>query len=188
MKHIITVIDRSGSMSSIKNDMEGGLHEWFETIKKDAPDTLMTVVRFDDKYEVVVERSRIEYLDPSVLTLEPRGATALNDSLMKALSFVKKGEDALVMVVTDGQENASTEVRDKNKIVKRIKELEKQDVLFEYLSASPTAFADSAGYGIPKRSTTPYTYDYAGTQTVSGTATARSTAYLARPETPTTSP
>ena len=138
-KHIVAIIDRSGSMASIADDMNGGITSWLEGIVAADPEALLTSVLFDTEYDVTNNRTPLKDVKRSSLTIIPRGATALNDAIMKGLATIKKGEDALVLVVTDGQENSSTKV-DTEKVKKQIAKLEKKGIVFQYLSASPTAF------------------------------------------------
>lgn len=113
---MLLVIDRSGSMSTIRDDMVGGI----ETLLRDQatqPGMLtVDVVTFDDTAEW-----QHSFADPADVTIElvPRGSTALFDALGGAIGhFGQKLADlpeharpgvVTVVVVTDGEENASRE-------------------------------------------------------------------------------
>ena len=184
-KHIVAIIDRSGSMASIADDMNGGITSWLEGIVAADPEALLTSVLFDTEYDVTNNRTPLKDVKRSSLTIIPRGATALNDAIMKGLATIKKGEDALVLVVTDGQENSSTEV-DTEKVKKQIAKLEKKGIVFQYLSASPTAFTDAQAYGFAAASTHVFRHSADGTRAATTTMAYVSDIYLGKNNTATT--
>lgn len=112
--HIAVVLDRSGSMASIKNDMVGGLNAFFAEQAKEPGTCLVDLVQFDDQYEVVFADKPVA---DATADLQPRGSTALLDAIGKTVTrlgekLAKKSEDerpgkVMVVVVTDGYENAS---------------------------------------------------------------------------------
>lgn len=182
MKHIILVIDRSGSMRPIADEMNGGLETWLEETKKLDPTALVTSVTFDSTYEVTNERKPITEVTPESLFIKPRGMTALNDATYVALKFSKKKDDGgLVLIVTDGQENASREVS-LTDVKDRIAKLSKRGVTFQYLSASLSAFEDSKKLGLTQSQTMMYsaTPGMAGRQVTNSNITA-SSVYLREP-------
>jgi len=113
---MLLVIDRSGSMMSIRDDMVGGLN----TMLKDqmAEPGLLTVdiVTFDNEIELQCSLANPRDV---VITLEPRGGTALFDAVGLAVNGFGQALAALpeharpgtvqVIVVTDGEENSSHE-------------------------------------------------------------------------------
>jgi hypothetical protein len=116
------------------------------------------------------------------LRIIPRGGTALNDAIYRGLSHIKGREDALVVIITDGGENASTEIRDKAKVKERIEKLIDQGVQFQYLSANIDAFEDAASYAIPKMSTQSFAATSTGVTDVYATTRSSSLTYLADPQ------
>ncbi len=112
----LLVIDRSGSMTTIRDEMVGALTTLLE--KQAAEEGMLTVdvVTFDN----VIERQE-HFADPTdvVIRLEPRGGTALYDALGIAIGEFGRELAALpeharpgtvqVVVVTDGEENSSQE-------------------------------------------------------------------------------
>lgn len=113
---LLLVIDRSGSMHGIRDDMVGGLQELLRDQQKQPGMLTVDVVQFDDEIERVCAMA-----DPSTvtITLEPRGSTALYDAIgmsvqafgqdLAALPEHARPETVQVVIVTDGQENASRE-------------------------------------------------------------------------------
>lgn len=113
---ITILLDRSGSMESIKNDMEGALKEFIKEHQK-TPSTRMTLIRFDglDEHDVVFENLPVKEVKD--IQIKPRGWTPLIDAFVTAidctgqrLSKMKESErpdQVLFVVITDGEENSS---------------------------------------------------------------------------------
>jgi len=114
---IAALLDRSGSMLSIADDMRGGFDAYIAKEHAQPGTTLVTLAQFDDEYEIVYENRDAGAVPP--LVLEPSGCTALLDSIgrfvtevgsrLAALPEEARPGDITVMVMTDGYENASTE-------------------------------------------------------------------------------
>lgn len=112
---LLLIVDRSGSMQTIRDDMVGGLTSLLAA-QAELPGTLtVDIVTFDDEIE-----HQAVFADPATVQvrLEPRGMTALLDALGESLEGFRSALQALpaharpetvqVVVVTDGHENAST--------------------------------------------------------------------------------
>lgn len=118
LTHLFFLLDRSGSMQSIKADTEGGFAAFIDEQRRAvAGDCRVTLAQFDNAYEVVYSDRPLAEVPP--LVLEPRGSTALLDSMGRLISDAGAGLAALpedrrpgtvvVAVMTDGHENASKE-------------------------------------------------------------------------------
>lgn len=161
---LTVVLDRSGSMSSIRTDMEGGFNEFIEKQKALPGDMRVSLYQFDDEYERVYASLGVK--DVPKLTLEPRGWTALLDAVGRAVDDAGhrlraiKEEDrpakVIFLIITDGEENSSRE-RTKDQIAQLIKQQETQyNWKFVYLGANVDAFAAAAAIGIPTRAAAGY--------------------------------
>ena len=73
-------------MSSIKEDMEGGLKSFLEKQKTLPGECLVSVYQFDDIYETVFEMRPVK--DVGNIPLVPRGSTALHDAIGKTINTV----------------------------------------------------------------------------------------------------
>jgi len=117
---IICIIDRSGSMQTLKDDAIGGFNSFLDDQKKLPGSAQLTLVLFDDEYLKIHDALNIQDVPP--LTSEsytPRGTTALYDAIGKTVNEVGKRladtpeherpNKILVCILTDGHENASTE-------------------------------------------------------------------------------
>lgn len=117
LTHIYFLLDRSGSMQSIKSDTEGGFAAFVEEQRKEPGDCRVTLARFDHEYDVVY--SGVPVSDVPPLDLQPRGRTALLDAMgrvvtdagaeLGALPEDERPGTVIVAVMTDGHENASRE-------------------------------------------------------------------------------
>ena len=117
LTHIYLLLDRSGSMQSIKTDTEGGFAAFVEEQKRTPGECRVTLAQFDNHYEVVYSDRPIA--DVPALDLQPRGSTALLDAMgtlitdagakLAALAEAQRPGTVIVAIMTDGHENASQE-------------------------------------------------------------------------------
>jgi Mg-chelatase subunit ChlD len=109
---IVVIADRSGSMSVIRDDAIGGFNTFLKEQKAVKGAANLTLVLFDHEYLVAVDSQPIKKVVPlNNETYVPRGMTALNDSIGRAISALeaKNPNKAIVCILTDGQENQSRE-------------------------------------------------------------------------------
>jgi Mg-chelatase subunit ChlD len=113
---LVLVVDRSGSMESIREDMEGGIASLLREQAAETGKCLVTLVQFDSEYELLFNAVPIAELDE--YRLVPRGSTALLDAIGRTIADVRERlvglapEDqpaVIFAVVTDGLENSSRE-------------------------------------------------------------------------------
>lgn len=154
---IAVVLDRSGSMSGIAADMEGGLNTLIKEQAALPGECRITLAQFDDKYELVAD-----YVDAKLITepfrLVPRGSTALLDATGKTISSVgstlkhlpedKRPGKVIFTIITDGMENASREWS--NEQVKALIAQQTKDYgwEFNYLGANQDAVQVGSSMGI----------------------------------------
>lgn len=153
---ITMVIDRSGSMSSIRSDAEGGINTFIDSQKSEPGEALLSLVQFDTEYEFIHKGVPIGNVPK--YTLVPRGSTALLDAVGRAinetgarLAAVEESQRpglVVFVIVTDGAENSSREFT-REKIREMIEH--QQSVYkwqFTFLAANQDAFAEGATLGI----------------------------------------
>ena len=179
--HIICILDRSGSMSSIINASISGFNEFLGKQKALPDQASISVVLFDDQFQMLYDN--VDIKNAELLTAEvwkPRGMTALYDSIGKSINIekaklAKLGKEApakvLVCIVTDGEENASEEYKGEagRKAIKSlIKDCETNDNWnFIYLASGQDAFAVGKNFGMSYGNTITYTANAAGVQGMS---------------------
>lgn len=156
---IICILDRSGSMGSIATETIGGFNNFIDEQKKVEGKARVTLVQFDNVYEVVYEGMKLKtvpVLDSD--TFKPRGMTALFDAIGKTLTNQQKRIDdekwadkVIVLILTDGEENASQEYNEQS--VKALtKEAQDKEWSFIYLGANQDSFSAAAKFGINTKS------------------------------------
>ncbi len=117
LTHIAFLLDRSGSMQSIKDDTEGGFNAFIAEQRKEPGECRVTLAQFDNEYEEVYRD--LPLAEVPALRLVPRGSTALLDSIgrlvtstgerLAALPEDERPGIVIVGIMTDGHENASRE-------------------------------------------------------------------------------
>ncbi|MCD8294366.1 MAG: hypothetical protein LUE27_03835 [Clostridia bacterium] len=158
LTEVIFILDRSGSMGGKERDTIGAFNSLIQKQKKYEGKVLVTTILFDDQYEVLFERVPIEKVRPLTSSqYYVRGCTALLDAVgitVDALRKVHKEDGknvpghTLVVINTDGMENAShrytfNEVRS---LITR--EQEKHGWEFLFLGANIDAIASASQIGI----------------------------------------
>lgn len=152
------LVDRSGSMATCKNDMEGGLNTFLRE-QAALPGLLdVTLAQFDSVYESVWEPTRLNGGWVPEYALFPRNMTALLDGMGKFITetgeyLASQSEDkrpgkVVIMVVTDGMENASREW--KRSQVKALVEQQTNvyNWEFTFLGANMDAIAEGTSLGV----------------------------------------
>lgn len=166
--HVFVILDRSGSMSSCQDATIKGYNEYLEGMKGEK-DVRWNLVLFDDRLEHPVDDqpvAAVKKLTPK--TFVPRGSTALRDAVCRTLnqakSTITKKDRALVVIITDGYENASREYS-AEQMRDLIKELEgHKNWTFTYLGANQDAWQVAQSYGFARGNTVSYNQTERGTQ------------------------
>lgn len=169
---IIVALDRSGSMSTVRNDTIGGFNTFVSDQRREAKgDVKLTLVQFDDQYEINYNGMPIQDVSPlTEATYTPRGMTALLDAVGKTINTVgdrlaktpENERPSLVIFVTltDGQENASKEFKLAQIKTMITHQTEKYNWQFLFLGADQNSFqAESMGFSKSN------TYNYANAKT-----------------------
>lgn len=113
------LLDRSGSMQSIKNDTIGGFNNFLKSQKRDNPTAIVTLAQFNYYYELVKSAQRVSEIEElTENSYNPDGGTALLDNLTRLvhetghrlcqLREEDRPSKVIVVIMTDGEENAST--------------------------------------------------------------------------------
>jgi hypothetical protein len=114
---IAVLLDRSGSMETIRSDTEGGFNAFIDQQRAQSGDTRVTLAQFDTHFDVVYAHRPIAEVPP--LDLQPRGMTALYDAVGRLITDVgadlaarpehERPGNVVIVVLTDGLENSSKE-------------------------------------------------------------------------------
>jgi len=172
--HITFVLDSSGSMSAIEDDTRGGFNT-FLVDQRDEPGTAtVSLYDFDTTVELVYERYPIA--DAPELTDEtytPSGKTALHDAMYRAITetadwintmeSAEQPETVIVVVLTDGKENASEthQARVREQVELRRKEYDWQ---FLFIGANQDAALTAERMGMDADSSLSMAHNDEGTR------------------------
>ncbi len=172
--HLVGILDRSGSMTGIARDMDGGMKQLLKDQAKEPGYTVVDIVTFDTEIETPYEGVRPDDVKGDLIV--PRGGTALNDALGQTIvrlgeKFAEMKEQdrpdkVIVVVATDGMENSSKEYHG-FKGTARIKEMiehQKQEYgwTFIFLATGIDAFATADAYAFDRGSTIAFAASSAG--------------------------
>ena len=174
LTELVFILDRSGSMGGLESDTIGGFNSVLDKQKKEEGEANVTTVLFDDQIETIHERFPIGIVEP--ITDEDyfvRGSTALLDAvgstvkkvenIQKRLPEEMRAEKVIVVITTDGCENASREYS--SKMVKRmIEKNQKNGWEFLFIGANIDAVETAARFGIEKDRAVNYNADKEGTR------------------------
>ena len=144
--HNLIILDASGSMYSIKNQAVNGFNETVQTIrdaqeKHPEQEHCVTLVVFNSSATTTVydgvPAALAKDMDPD--EYNPNCGTPLFDAMGFSINAlrtkVQKGETVLVTIITDGEENSSTEFN-RNAIKALVDELKAEGWVFTYMGAN----------------------------------------------------
>lgn len=147
--HLTFVVDRSGSMDTVKRDAQGGINSLLKNQFAEEGVLTVTLVDFDTIHEtkqrMVSEKFSYE--------LVPRGGTALFDAVGREIQKTKtdieilpKGlrpEKVIFVIVTDGDENSSRQY-DLQKTKALIETQQGAGWTFQFIGADQSAWQGAA--------------------------------------------
>ena len=167
LTRIAVILDRSGSMASVVDATISGFNEFVHSQKLEPGQANLKLVQFDDQNEEVFDRplSEVSALDHQ--TFVPRGWTALHDAIgrtinlldneLKTIPEADRPAKVLVLILTDGEENRSTEFK-REQIAKMVKEKQENcNWSFVFLGANQDAVLTASGFNIPHDSSLMFT-------------------------------
>lgn len=164
LTRVVFLLDRSGSMQSIKSDIEGGFAAFIDTQRAGVGDCTVTLAQFDSTYEIVYTGLPINEVPP--LDLRPRSRTALLDAMGRLITDTRDELEArpadqrpgtvIVAIMTDGLENASREWT--RPAIKALVEQQsnEQDWQFFYLGADQDAVEVGTQLGVKREQAVTY--------------------------------
>ena len=174
LTEMVFILDRSGSMSGLESDTIGGYNAMLAKQQKQPGEAVVTTVLFDDLYELLHDRINLRGVAPiTAKEYFVRGNTALLDAVGKTINKIgnaqkrtaepERAEHVVVVITTDGMENASREFNEEK--VRRMIEHQKNKYGWEFifLGANIDAIATAERYGIGRDRAANYNADAEGT-------------------------
>ncbi len=159
------LLDRSGSMSSIKADTIGGFNAYLDTLKAPGAGTItFSFLQFDSQSIDIVFKNEpianVPHLNAD--TFQPRATTPLIDACVKTIKVVEEhlakrdGKPKVVVCFqTDGYENAST-AHTWDELNALIKAKTAEGWQFNFMGAGIDAYATGARMGVLSQNTMSY--------------------------------
>lgn len=156
---ITLVLDRSGSMASVRESTIAAFNQFLRSQRKAAGIAQMTLVQFDNEYEPLYESVVLEKApELHTETFVPRGTTALLDAMgqtilrtgqrLADLPDTERPGTVLFVTLTDGHENASREFNSHDIDQLIIQQRSIYSWQFVFLAANQDAIATAANIGI----------------------------------------
>lgn len=176
LTNIIFILDRSGSMSGREADSIGGFNSMLEKQKRAPGEAILSTVLFNQDMKYLHKNIPIDNAEN--LTVEdyfPAGSTALLDAIgntitdteifYKTLNIDEKPQKTIIVIITDGYENASKEYS-LNQIKRMIdQKQESGEWEFIFLGANIDAIRTANSYGIKLSHAANFHNDSRGIQT-----------------------
>lgn len=157
---VFVALDRSGSMQGEPwTNAIDSLNEYVKNLQKEKIEGDITIIAFDANNQVngqktrlvpIVEEQSIAYFEPIKFdVLQPAGMTPLFDAAADVMdrALERNSERTVVVILTDGHENASTEYT-QEKIKDKVKMLEKRKWEVIFLGANFDVASYTAGSGL----------------------------------------
>ena len=159
LTEVVFILDRSGSMSGLEADTIGGFNSMLKKQKREAGNAYISVVLFDDKTEVLYDRTPVRKVRPmNERQYYVRGCTALLDALGGAINHIAnvhryareedRPEKTFFIITTDGMENAS-HIYDYRRVKEMVeKEKNRYGWEFLFLGANIDAIQVASMFGV----------------------------------------
>lgn len=154
LSKIVLLIDKSGSMASIRKDAEGGVNNFIKEQQTVPGECSISIIEFsgtkNTKYSGPI-------LDCPEYSMYPSGSTSLLDALGNSIGDIqlevdkakRAGADnvgVMFVVVTDGEDNTSREFK-LDAVKNLIKEKESENWQFTYLGTNQDGFSVGGSMG-----------------------------------------
>lgn len=157
IKHLdlVLILDKSGSMYGLEKDTIGGYNSMLKKERALDVDTRVTTVLFNNESTLLTNRRDIDAVeDMTSKQYTVGGSTALLDALGNTINRISridgidnKNHKVIVVVITDGLENASHEYS-RATIKKMITDKQEQGWDFLFLGANMDAVTEAGTLGI----------------------------------------
>ena len=157
--HLIIILDASGSMSKIQDDVKGSFNEFLKKQREAEGRTVFDLYQFNDEAVRIVKSADLaQFHDDLMSRYKCTGCTALNDAICIAMDTIgqefanmpeeERPEHVLCVIITDGEENASKEYTTED-VKDRIEHQKtKYNWQFEFLEANQDAFETGESFGL----------------------------------------
>lgn len=170
--HVQIVLDRSGSMAPIALSTVDAINGFLSKQRKQSGHLRVSLTDFDsqERFRIVTDAIPIaEMMDLTPGDYEPRGGTPLLDAIGLAIerctarTEADAEEDQMLVVITDGAENASTDFTGEQ-IARMVAAKQEEGWTILFLGANQDSFTTGQGLNLPAGNTRDFRADDAGIQ------------------------
>ena len=172
---IVCILDRSGSMQALTGDTIGGYNSFIEKQKQESGKAEVTTVLFNNRYQKITDAMDLQEV-PELTKKEyyASGTTALLDAVGSTITDMLGKMDSqgicpakrrvLIMIMTDGLENASVEYNKAS--VKSMIEQTTKDYNWNYIfmGANIDSVAEATSIGISASRAANYSHNSEGVE------------------------
>ncbi|MDE0289345.1 MAG: VWA domain-containing protein [bacterium] len=170
------LLDRSGSMSALTEDVIGGFNTFVGDQAQEPGRAHLTLVQFDSQapFEIIHDAARIEEV-PQLTTdiYRPRGGTPLLDAIGDLIEHADRridararqdqpAEDQLVVIFSDGMENASSRY-DRARVAGLISKRQEAGWEFVFMGANQDSYLQAGRIGVSRESISNFAATEVGT-------------------------
>lgn len=161
LTELVFILDKSGSMGYLVNDVIGGFNSMIEKYKEELEEAYVTTVLFDEVHRILHNHININYIDPITRKdYYASGCTALLDAVGRTINSVgerlyntpeeERPEKVIFVINTDGEENSSREFT-RSKVKEMIEHQQtKYSWGFLFLGANIDAEREAESIGISR--------------------------------------
>lgn len=173
--HLALIVDRSGSMRSIQDPMETGIKSLLAEQSKEPGELHVDITVFDTEVNHLFTDVRVDDVKKQII--DPRGMTALNDAIgmtvarlgerLSAMDEAERPGHVIVVIVTDGLENASREYTTKQVSDMVTRQKDEFNWHFRFLGTDIDSFTVAGSYSIGRSETINFSRTAKGASNVS---------------------
>ncbi len=156
---LIFILDKSGSMCGLEEDVIGGFNAMLEEQKEGEDKVVVSLVLFDSRQYVIYDRVSIEEVKPlTKKDYRVGSSTALLDTVGKSIRFIHRNycetlkeerpDKVMFIINTDGYENCSREFSYRDIQISITSLQEKYDWEFMFLGANIDVTREGRRLGI----------------------------------------
>ncbi|MGI2326896.1 vWA domain-containing protein [Planococcus sp. YIM B11945] len=172
---LVFILDKSGSMAGLESDTIGGFNALLAKQQKEQGEATVTTVLFNHQYELLHDRIPVNSVTPMTeREYEVGGTTALLDAIGSTIQKIGNAQKrtreqdragkVMIVITTDGLENASCEYTHEKIKTMIASQKEKYQWEFIFLGANIDAVATAGKFGIAEEFAVNYHADEAGTE------------------------
>lgn len=176
---IMVILDKSGSMSRVRDDTIGSFNTFIEDQKKLDGAATLSLLLFSNNTKTVINNEDLKTVLPlNRDSYVPDGSTALYDAISEGVSKLerRKPDRAVLVIITDGEENSSLHTR-REQAKAMIERCEGYGWQVLYLGANQDAFAVGGAIGVKGINTANFQANAAGLRSASAFASSNTMEY-----------